>query len=457
MMSRFTIPAIQEGLRPLELLISISADGLITSKEHKPFVMAADKPRVKVGIEGVEKFNAGVIYACAIAALRLKTTLPGSEIGFYRVTAENFTVTDWDMLLGIGGEFEPKNNHYDPLACKTKRDNGCAYGLAGLLWYQFGTDIIQEMCPRPKDMPEEMYLEVVCAAAAGIDRKIFISIDAEDLVLKRARQALDWPEGDPKKNTLDGMHETKERFFTDNDATWMLNPCSVSYNNLGDLDLTNLHSWPAMFLDTMKYKKKLLGCMIVNCFYWHQNRIEEEWRIAAEQKAKTKGVKLADTIMAEAAAEKEIEKRRIEMLEDVYQHRTDKELLVLHASVPFLDWLMSKKDDQTLYVIMPRKDSDWRVHAVPVSKEHQEVLRRPFPVAWAELAERHPGEHFGNAIGIPSARFVNKSLMQASAKDLEGAILMAKKSGEIYQHEVVEAQQERDLQLAESPGGTLNT
>lgn len=77
-----------------------------------------------------------------------------------------------------------------------------------------------------------------------------------------------------------------------------------------------------------------------------------------------------------------------------------------------------------LYVVLPARDGDWNVRAIPPSADKLMEQRKPFPEAWRGLR----GRELADVTGVKTAIFCHMAGFFAVAKTKEDAIKLAEKA-----------------------------
>lgn len=104
---------------------------------------------------------------------------------------------------------------------------------------------------------------------------------------------------------------------------------------------------------------------------------------------------------------------------EAYAAATDKRLIVLDKSYPWLDIAQSFSD--VLFVVLPDSDR-WKIRAVPGTELF--TNRKDLPASWAGLRDND----LAKVTGVPDALFCHNKRFIAVAKSKEGALALAKRA-----------------------------
>lgn len=114
----------------------------------------------------------------------------------------------------------------------------------------------------------------------------------------------------------------------------------------------------------------------------------------------------------------------VEVVENAYRNREQKDLLVLRQFCPWTETLLSvDMKEEVLFVVYPDSTSGYRVQVVPqVAGSFQ--ARKKLPEAWAGKTD----DELGRLVGIPDAVFCHPARFIAGATSLESALKMARQA-----------------------------
>lgn len=93
----------------------------------------------------------------------------------------------------------------------------------------------------------------------------------------------------------------------------------------------------------------------------------------------------------------------------------------------WIDEVTNPDDPKTnglLYAVLPARDGDWNVRAIPTDADKLMEQRKPFPEAWRGLR----GRELADVTGVKTAIFCHMAGFFAAAKTKEDAIRLAEKA-----------------------------
>ncbi len=109
------------------------------------------------------------------------------------------------------------------------------------------------------------------------------------------------------------------------------------------------------------------------------------------------------------------------LVNKIYRETTDKKILVLDGKYPWEEIAINYPE--TLFVVAPRPDGNWKVEGVRVKLGSFEC-RKYLPHAWAGMRD----EDMAKASGVPDAIFCHNGLFMAVTNSRAGAIALAQKA-----------------------------
>lgn len=382
--------------------------------------------RYTVGLAPTVRFNLSQILACVIITLVLKRR-PGAEIDFKRVSDPK-VADDCDVLLGIGNKHDPDNFKFDPKGSILIRDDGSTYGLAGLVWHQYGYDLVGMIMPKPDNMDSDIYVDEVTAAALFLDERIFKPIDAEER-LHQATEPLDPSDAASAQTKPGKLLREKAELLTLYDAIIMMNPMvRGDYDALGNRQLEATKNWDNSFSVCLEFVTILLVKMIASVFARRCDRIH----IAEELK------NMRDTGMP---------------------------FLVLRD--PDISWrrIVNSPDLHDVFLVIqkkvsPHRPESWKIYTVYKSKPRftasakpQAEFRLPFPEEWIKSEKKGP--ELAAEIDIQGALFIQPNGEIAGAETLSSALTMADRMLEIHTSRAIrKAREEKDAKREQEEKAT---
>ncbi len=274
------------------------------------------------------RFHADEVFAVAI----LKQIYPSAEI----IRSRNPEILQTcDIVVDVGG------GQYDHHTTqKVYRENRIPYASAGLIWRDFGEQIIQRWSVNHS----------AHSIVESVDEKLIQGIDADD----------------------NGYHLEKD------------------------------------------YRIKGISEVI--------GGFNPQWNVGNdENEAFTAAVSFASKILANQIQSIISQLAAIQIVQEAYERRAQKEILILEIFCPWTETLLSlDKKEEVLFVVFPDKSGGYRLRAVPKSADTFAV-RTPLPERWAgkEMAE------LGTITGIPDAVFCHPARFIAGASSEESIMKMA--------------------------------
>lgn len=133
-----------------------------------------------------------------------------------------------------------------------------------------------------------------------------------------------------------------------------------------------------------------------------------------------KAVEFAKTFLAREISIKESKLNAGKLVKQAYENSADKKLVIFEKSIP---WKGSMSDlPEALFVIFPREDGRYIIHAVPKGDPEEMVYRKYLPAEWGGLRD----EQLQKVTGVADATFCHNDRFIGGAGTLEGTIKLAK-------------------------------
>lgn len=360
---------------------------------------------IKVGVEPTKYVNAAQLLALAMCNVIAMSRLD-RNIKIFRVTDPS-DAASCDMLIGVGRELKPSRyivDHHSDEAAKffpKSSQQRPPYGLCGLMWHYYASDIIEATCPiNPRRLSRATYDMIVNYVSDKVDELVMCKIDIGDAV-RDDIDLIGYDISDPEQTTLQAR---------------MMREYVRSMEFIVSLDHFTHH---------INYEQCILGY----CPSWWPSRdiikSPEEHRNEGLGRGAQMFTMFLQNIIIKSFNHETTEWAE-KALRDAYKTRP-------HKNVIFIDdflctgtrWehilLDELKDNDVCFVVMKTNETTfYEICAVP-ENSNCEKARYLLPLAWrGTYAER-----LKTISNNPGARFVNGEGTHAGADTKDAALKLA--------------------------------